>query len=471
MCSTAIAGRTGRWAATAIRRGVATQMRLTNPGSLDVPGSTTRTVASGATLSQGTGDSYIGAGTILLPAGATFDVAQAASLGDTLTIRLNGSTAAISGAGTITMNGGTYTNTGSSSISPGASPGTLTIDGNAVLGAKTKTVIELGGRDANDNDVFVVTGRFAAGGTLAILPWLSFTAAAGDSFDVVSWGERTAMFHEIDGLDQFAGVALDPVFTDTGLTLETRAITLDGSDAADTLDGTDADDALVGRDGADVLNGGLGSDLLLGGEGDDILVGGAGADRLVGGHGHDTADFSAESGPVEVDLTLGVATDAADGKDNLVSIEELIGTVFNDALTGNASDNIIVGGGGADLMVGGEGSDTFVIGGLGDAGDSIGDFTSGEDILELYAAAFGLESGEAQLGVNFSVIAGAFDGSGAGDNAAFDAGDSALIYSEADHTLYFDSNGAQEGYTTVATLQPGAVLTHGDMRLTDHAFA
>ncbi len=129
----------------------------------------------------------------------------------------------------------------------------------------------------------------------------------------------------------------------------------------------------------------------------------------------------------------------------------------------------MVGGEGQDVLTGGSGHDTFVLRGVNDAGDIITDFTPGHDVLQLDGAAFGLDLGSAKLGENFSVIGQHFDGSNAGTNAAFSAGSSALIYSAADHALYYDSNGAAEGYTVVATIQPGAILAATDIRLTDSA--
>src|SRR5690606_6286039 len=121
-------------------------------------------------------------------------------------------------------------------------------------------------------------------------------------------------------------------------------------------------------------------------------------------------DYRADTAPVQVDLVLGTATDGAGDVDTLVSIENLIGTIFNDTLVGNDADNILVGGGGADLMMGGAGRDTFVVGGPADTGDTISDFATGEDVLELDGAAFGIDFGAAEQGGNFSIIAGAFDG-------------------------------------------------------------
>ena len=46
-----------------------------------------------------------------------------------------------------------------------------------------------------------------------------------------------------------------------------------------------------------------------------------------------------------------------------------------------------------------------------------------------------------------------------------------MIYSQADHTLYYDANGAGEGYTTLATLQVGATFTATDISITDYLAA
>ncbi len=50
-------------------------------------------------------------------------------------------------------------------------------------------------------------------------------------------------------------------------------------------------------------------------------------------------------------------TGVAAGKDTLVSISGLIGSAFNDVLTGDTQDNVIEGGVGDDIPVGGEGQD------------------------------------------------------------------------------------------------------------------
>ncbi|QPF75307.1 ExeM/NucH family extracellular endonuclease [Roseateles sp. DAIF2] len=63
--------------------------------------------------------------------------------------------------------------------------------------------------------------------------------------------------------------------------------------------------------------------------------------------------------------------------------KSLLGTSGRDTLVGTAGDDLIEGGAGADTLTGGAGRDNFVYGSLLDAGDTITDFTVGEDRLVL----------------------------------------------------------------------------------------
>jgi len=101
-----------------------------------------------------------------------------------------------------------------------------------------------------------------------------------------------------------------------------------------------------------------------GGEGNDFLQGTLGDDTLTGGNGNDTASFatafSNSATGVTVDLnTQGVAQNTvAAGSDTLSGIENLIGSQYNDTLTGDGNDNSIEGGLGSDTLAGGLGTDT-----------------------------------------------------------------------------------------------------------------
>jgi Ca2+-binding RTX toxin-like protein len=109
----------------------------------------------------------------------------------------------------------------------------------------------------------------------------------------------------------------------------------------------------------DVINGSTGDDVLLGFDGDDILIGGAGNDKLKGDAGSDTASYANAAAAVTVSLAnLAAQNTVGAGTDTLESIENLIGSKFNDTLTGNAGNNVFNGGIGNDTINGGDGVDT-----------------------------------------------------------------------------------------------------------------
>lgn len=113
--------------------------------------------------------------------------------------------------------------------------------------------------------------------------------------------------------------------------------------------GSAFDDQLFGASAANRLDGGAGN---------DFLIGGAGADILIGGLGTDTAVYQTSGAGVTIVLdntgaALGVGGDAQG--DQLSTIENLIGSNFDDVLIGNASVNRLEGGGGNDLFRSGAG--------------------------------------------------------------------------------------------------------------------
>ncbi len=145
---------------------------------------------------------------------------------------------------------------------------------------------------------------------------------------------------------------------------------VEGTPSADTLVGTDEDDVIIGLagndtleggGGHDILDGGAGRDHLLGGDGNDMLEGGGGAgDTLDGGAGIDTAVYENSTNRVDVNLLSGNGSGAQATGDELIDIENLIGSDFGDTLRGDNARNRVDGGEGNDVLIGFGGNDILI---------------------------------------------------------------------------------------------------------------
>jgi Ca2+-binding RTX toxin-like protein len=201
------------------------------------------------------------------------------------------------------------------------------------------------------------------------------TVDGGAGSDVLDGGARRDQLRGGEGDDQLTGGSdVDGLL---------------GGPGNDHVDGGDADDSLVGGDGDDVLAGALGNDVVEGKGGDDVLVGGGGNDLLAGDTGLDVADFSASTAAVAVDLVVGSTT--GQGDDALQGVEGIIGSSFDDVLTGDARDNTIRGGDGFDRVDGGDGADALDGGAHGDSvnGEQGDDLLMGGDDADVVVGGIG----------------------------------------------------------------------------------
>jgi Ca2+-binding RTX toxin-like protein len=163
---------------------------------------------------------------------------------------------------------------------------------------------------------------------------------------------------------------------------------LTGSANSDQLTGDSGNNVLVGGGGNDILSGAGGNDTLYGSLGNDTLIGDAGADVLIGGTsttdsagGSDWASYAGSAAAVTVNLTdansdgladaIGAGGDAAG--DAYYFINNLLGSVSNDILTGNANANSLIGGLGNDTLIGSAGVDVLI------GGTSTTDSAGGSD--------------------------------------------------------------------------------------------
>ena len=174
-----------------------------------------------------------------------------------------------------------------------------------------------------------------------------------------------------------------------------------GGAGQDVILGSEGHDVYRGGNGADVIRGGFfnetiyggaGPDHLYGGYGADLLFGGAGNDRLEGNVGHDCCEdeyyANALDGgpgddeiigfddptrdplhrdmlayidnvrPVTVDLTAGTSTGA--GNDHFTNVGGVIGSPYDDTITGTDGPNLLTGNGGSDQITALAGDDLVI---------------------------------------------------------------------------------------------------------------
>lgn len=148
---------------------------------------------------------------------------------------------------------------------------------------------------------------------------------------------------------------------------------LDGGDGTDTASYFGAPAAVTasldsgsasGGDGVDTLlamenlTGSAFADVLTGDDGDNVLTGLTGDDAIHGLGGSDAAGYLLAASGVTVDLGLGTAT-GGHGADALDGIENVVGSAFDDVVTGDAATNTLIGGDGNDQLSGAEGNDAI----------------------------------------------------------------------------------------------------------------
>lgn len=191
-----------------------------------------------------------------------------------------------------------------------------------------------------------------------------------------------------------------------------------------TVLGSSVNDRMLGSDGSQYFLGLAGDDFLYGDRGADLLDGGPGADELMGGGGFDTVTYGLATDAVRVDLSLNRAVGAEAQGDVFDSIEALIGSRFNDVLTGHRGSNRLDGGAGNDVLQGLAGRDTID---GGDGNDVVNGGTghdrliggAGRDILIGGAGTDTADYSAANTAVTITLQTAA-EGSGAGDVATGD---------------------------------------------------
>ena len=126
-----------------------------------------------------------------------------------------------------------------------------------------------------------------------------------------------------------------------------------GSRFNDTLTGDANSNVFKGLDGADTIDGGAGSDWVSYGESRTIanLANGTNTGITV-----DLASPTDANGFISVSVADGM--EMTSSIDKLKNIENIVGSTFNDEITGDAKDNTFQGQEGNDILRGGDGNDT-----------------------------------------------------------------------------------------------------------------
>jgi Ca2+-binding RTX toxin-like protein len=281
--------------------------------------------------------------------------------------------------------------------------------------------------------------------------------AAHDADDRVVFNPTTGwLYYDADGVGgavarQFILFASVPMLNATDFAVD------NGSDpSGSVINGTSGADTLADTAGNDTINGLAGNDTINGGSG--------GTDVVNGGDGRDSLQFMTATGAVVVDFVAGHA-----GTTTFTSIEKVVSGDFNDRLTGDAAaqnltsragSDTLAGAGGVDTLWGGAGNDTFVFRETGTANaDTIGDWTSGSDEIELDNAAM------AALGADGDFLAGDARFWASSTGTAHDANDR-VIYNTSTRSVYYDADGTGSGAAQlVATLQAGATIAATDISI------
>ena len=230
-------------------------------------------------------------------------------------------------------------------------------------GGRKATIVRGGGNDtikAPKHGVQVIVA--GAGNDRIIAKRNKDVICGGAGDDVISAGTgRDKIFagpgNDMIGADQgsdkvFAGPDNDIVTGGGG------GDTIHGETGNDRILGELQDDHLFGGPGNDVILGGHGIDQMDGGSEDDWLRGEVNRDSYTGGSGNDTASFATATPPgplldldgVIVNLAAGSAA-GDDSPESLGGVENVVGSHFDDRLTGEGS-GFARGGVGQDVCTG-----------------------------------------------------------------------------------------------------------------------
>jgi serralysin len=349
------------------------------------------------------------------------------------------------------------------------------------------------------NDTFIIrtaleyAGDAINGGT-GTLDTIRFTTLATESV-VLTASVTSVEYIEVSDVNgDNSGTANSSIFAQS----VGGAYTMEGNAGNNSLTGGSGANTIIGGDGNDTLRGNAGVDILNAGNGNDTLDGGTGIDTYDGGFGNDIyilddvgeaslSTIATDAGGTDqiqaiVSIDLTSRTDIENvrlffsGSSLTVSGLNATGNSLANTLLGNDAANTITGAAGNDILQGGGGDDR-IIGGLdrdtmrGDAGadrfvwenlaqtwgpagaiDSVTDFVSGTDKVEINASAFAL--------TGTSYVGNVLNGSAFVIGSAATTADHRFLFDGS--TLRYDADGTGATASVRIATFSGGVMTAAD---------
>jgi Ca2+-binding RTX toxin-like protein len=178
----------------------------------------------------------------------------------------------------------------------------------------------------------------------------TFYASAGTDIMIGGSGSDTADYSSISEQPSFFGITGVYVDLEAGLGGEVGGPGIDHYSSIENITGSNYIDAIRGDGNANRIRG-LG--------GDDFIEGGDGGDTMEGGTGSDWLAYRDSDARVVIDLLNNTASGGHAAGDVISSFENVIGSDFNDILSGTNGANTLEGGDGNDTLNGRAGNDTL----------------------------------------------------------------------------------------------------------------
>ena len=316
------------------------------------------------TISGGAGDDYVLAqtGNDTVKTGAGTDEVLGGSGDDVITV---------DGSGDKTIDGGTGTDSliinysGITDIGSFVTRQRLVDDTYVFTDGSGNKISFKNIANQNDGDVWGYSSGVSISGTDYFISSDKYTPADIWSPSISSSGSVAYSLSGVVGLianDDSSTASFIASRTGGASSLSDIDLKIYGTSWRDNIEGSSKDDIVYGYDGNDAIHGLGGADQIYAGAGNDLVFVKSASlteyTALDGGAGSDTLNFSnPENGgmssfPTEASVTFSLASAGI-----AQNFENIVGSRYDDVLTGDSSSNIIVGNAGADTISGADGAD------------------------------------------------------------------------------------------------------------------